>query len=91
MKFSYWIVSAMMAAGQHATAADTNERTSPVDSNPACMDRTTDASSGDCLIKDKGRPRHTYPPPAPRGGVIATPGPVPAPSATLNKSAAGTK
>ena len=68
MKFSYWIVSAMMAAGQHATAADTNERTSPVDSNPACMDRTTDASSGDCLIKDKGRPRHTYPPPAPRGG-----------------------
>ena len=34
----------------------------PPDRNAACMDRTVDASSGDCVIKDDGTPRHTYPP-----------------------------
>jgi hypothetical protein len=38
---------------------------SPYDANPACMDRTTDASSGACVPQAEGTPRHTYPARAP--------------------------
>lgn len=35
---------------------------SPYDKNPACLDRNVDSSTGDCVIKDDGTPRHRYPP-----------------------------
>jgi hypothetical protein len=53
---------AMLAGCGIACGADSPERTSPIDSNAACMDRTVDSSSGNCVVKDEGRPRRTYPP-----------------------------
>jgi hypothetical protein len=75
---------AIITTGHTAVAADANDRTSPLDSNPACMERTTDASSGNCVIKDEGRPRQTYPPRASTGAGSATP--ASAPAATVKKS-----
>jgi hypothetical protein len=56
------IMLAAMAASAPAAAADSSERTSPLDRNAACMDRTVDASIGKCVVKDEGTPRRTYPP-----------------------------
>jgi hypothetical protein len=56
-----FLITALML-GPAALAADSAERTSPYDRNPACMDRSTDASSGNCVVQDEGTPRHTYPP-----------------------------
>ena len=45
-----------------ANAATSSDRTSQVDRNAACMDRTVDASTGKCVVNEDGTPRHTYPP-----------------------------
>lgn len=55
-------ICAALAASVPAAAADTSDRTSPIDRNAACMDRTVDASTGKCVVKDEGTPRRTYPP-----------------------------
>ena len=77
-----------LAAGTAAHAAESSERTSPIDRNATCMDRDVDASSGKCVLKDEGVPRRTYPPkgsPTP-----ATPGTVgAAPAATIRNSGGG--
>ena len=44
-----------------ADAADV----SPYDKNPACMDKATDSSTGNCIVQDEGTPRHRYAPPGP--------------------------
>jgi hypothetical protein len=62
-----------LALGQAAAAADSTERTAPYDRNPACMDRTADASTGNCVVQDEGTPRHTYPPK--QSATTATPAP----------------
>jgi hypothetical protein len=51
-----------LIASSNAWPADSSDRTYPVDSNSACMDRTVDASTGNCVEKTEGTPRHTYPP-----------------------------
>jgi hypothetical protein len=68
----------ILARGHMAVAAQpSQDTTAPPDRNAACMDRKVDSSSGDCIIKDEGSPRHTYPPTR----APATPGPKPAASA----------
>lgn len=56
------MVLAALAMPFAVNAADSTDRSAPYDSNPACMDRTADASTGNCVIKDEGTPRHIYPP-----------------------------
>jgi hypothetical protein len=74
-------IAALMASGP-TVAADSSERTSPVDRNAKCMERTVDSSSGDCVVKDEGRPRRTHPP-------KAAPGAITPPSATTAPAARG--
>ena len=47
-------------------AADASDA-SPYDKNPACLERT-DSATDNCVIRDEGTPRQTYPPRAPRAG-----------------------
>jgi hypothetical protein len=67
----------VLSVSSFAGAADSSARTSPVDNNSACMDRTVDASTGNCVIKDEGTPRRAHPPtkatkPATTPGVAAS-------------------
>ena len=88
MKLSCWMIITVLSAGSGAQAADTPNRTSPVDANAACMDRNVDSSSGNCVTKDEGKPRRAYPPKqAPAGSAPAS---APSPSSpNVRKSAAG--
>jgi hypothetical protein len=76
MKKQFIFFLLALCACAAATAADSTGK-SPMDRNQACMDRTVDSSRGDCIIKDDGAPRHTYPPkrapaqPAPKPAVSA--------------------
>lgn len=65
MKIAHMILFVAVAFGPTAHAADDR---SPYDKNPACLDRNVDSSTGDCVIKDEGTPRHRYPPRAIQGG-----------------------
>ena len=58
MQLRYLMLLTALTFSGAAIAADTGERTSQVDKNSKCMDRTTDSSSGDCVVKDEGTPRH---------------------------------
>lgn len=60
MKLEYLALIAALALSQSALAIDAGDR-SPADRNPKCLDRTTDSSTGDCIIKDEGTSRHKYP------------------------------
>ena len=51
---------ALIAISQCAGAVDASDK-SPYDKHPECLDRNVDSSKGDCIIKDDGTPRHTYP------------------------------
>jgi len=51
----------MSPAVQAADAADV----SPYDKNPACMEKNTDTSTGNCIVQDEGTPRQRYAPPGP--------------------------
>ena len=62
MKLHYLIVLTALALSPLAIAADSDSRSSPIDNNPVCMDRTTDASAGDCVTPSDGTPRHRFPP-----------------------------
>jgi hypothetical protein len=73
-----------------ADGLDTN-RASPIDKNPACMDRNTNSSSGKCVEPSAGLPRHKRPPPA--GALGASPsgaGQATAPSSN-RKASSGAK
>ena len=89
MSIERLLLAVALALGAQAHAADTGGA-SPYDSNPACMDRTTDASTGNCVEQTEGRPRHKYPPPGPAaaqpGNPVATPAPAPAPAPGTNAS-----
>ena len=61
MKLEYVGIIAALVLSQSAFAVDAGD-SSPADKNPKCMDRTADSSTGDCIIKDEGTPRHRYPP-----------------------------
>ncbi len=92
MKREFALIVTLLAMSPAAPAADTSDRTSPLDTNPACMDRTTDASTGNCVVPDEGKPRHAYPPKSSAVTPAPAPAPTPAPapvSPTLRKSATG--
>lgn len=74
-------ICVMFAASSAASAADSSERTSPLDNNAACMDRNVDASSGKCVVKEEGTPRRTYPP-KPSGPAVSPRTGATAPSST---------
>jgi len=44
-----------------ASVSPSDDR-SQFDKHPECMDRSVDASSGNCIIQNTGTPRHRYPP-----------------------------
>jgi len=68
MKAARWALMLLASMALPALAADSANRTSPQDANPACMDRKTDSSSANCVVPDDGKPRHRYPP-APKPAV----------------------
>jgi hypothetical protein len=93
-----WILLLLLQAAATAQAADNstgNQATSakasvspsddrsPFDKHPECMDRSVDASSGNCIIQNAGSPRHRYPPKP-----HAASKPVAAPSSTKGTSTA---
>ena len=94
MRLPNVMILAILAMSPAAMVADSTDRSSPLDNNPECMDRTTDASTGNCVVKDEGTPRRTHPPkklPAsatPASAPAAVSGP-PAASPTMGKSATG--
>ncbi len=55
------VLLSIAAAG--SAAAQTDPPPSPYDTNPKCTQRTTDPNDPDCVLKQEGEPRHTYPPP----------------------------
>ena len=65
------IVPLAMGFNPLARAAEAADA-SPYDANPACMDRTTDASTGACVPQAEGTPRHTYPSRVPAAGTSNT-------------------
>ena len=75
MRLCFMLVLAAFTISTAAIAADSTDRTAPYDRNPACMDRNTDASTGNCVVKDEGRPRRTYPPNQSSTGVVYAPAP----------------
>ena len=87
MKIAQMSLFAVLAMAIPAYAADDR---SPYDKNPACLDRNVDSSSGDCVIKDDGTPRHRSAPKAIQGGSTpsnpATTAPKSAPATTVRKS-----
>jgi len=92
MKLYYLMMITALTASSVAGAADTSERASPVDRNSSCMDRNVDASSGNCVVKDDGTPRHTYPPRPAALTTAPTSVPQAAPAAsTVRKSSAASK
>ena len=79
------MIFAAAAISTLAGAADSPDRASPIDRNPACMDRAVDASNPDCVVKDDGTPRRTYPPKSPTA--VGSPASAPAaPASTVSKS-----
>lgn len=88
MKIIDFMALTILALSPSAMGADSSQRSSPLDRNPACMDRTNDASAGNCVVKDEGTPRRTYPPkPSP---AAANPAVAPvAPSSAVRKSVGG--
>ena len=81
MKLRYLMSIAALLAGAAAWAADTPGRTSPVDANAACMERNVDASSGNCVPKEDGKPRRAYPPKTTSAGAAPSSAPAPGSSA----------
>ncbi len=77
-----------LTVGAAAYAAESSERTSPIDRNAACMDRTVDASRGNCVVKDDGAPRRTYPPRSSTPAETARPG-AGAPASAVRNSSSG--
>ena len=65
--FSAMLLTSMGVAFSTAVSAADATDASPYDSNPACLERTTDASTGACVPKVEGTPRHTYAPPGQPG------------------------
>jgi hypothetical protein len=61
MKLHILALLAALTLSQSAMAIDAADK-SPSDKNPKCLDPKVDSSSGDCIIKDEGAPRHRYPP-----------------------------
>ncbi len=82
------IVLVLLGLGPATAAAQSAQGSAPPDRNEACMDRKVDSSSGDCIIKDEGTPRHTYPPKRAPAQPIAKPS-GPAPSSTVRGSGSG--
>ena len=80
MQLRYLMAMTALALSAGALAADSTERSAPQDRNPACMDRKTDSSTGDCVVQDEGTPRQTYPPKK-KTPVSVTPAPLPAAAA----------
>jgi hypothetical protein len=80
-----------LTLGAAALAADSTDRSAPYDSNPGCMDRTTDASTGNCVVKDEGTPRHAYPPKQSAGTPTSAPTTTTAPTTTVRRAPAAGK
>ena len=91
MRLRYLMVLTAFTLSAAAMGADSTDRVAPYDRNPACMDRATDASSGDCVVKDEGTPRRTYPPKQTPASVTYAPAPgsTAVPSSARKTNAAG--
>ena len=88
MKLSHLMILTILVTSPAAMAADSTERSSPLDDNPQCMERTTDSSTGNCVVKDAGTTRRTHPPK--KLPASAAPASAPAAAApTMGKSATG--
>ncbi|MEO8442030.1 MAG: hypothetical protein ABI547_06045 [Betaproteobacteria bacterium] len=81
-------ICAALAASAPAAAADSSDRSSQIDRNAACMDRTVDASTGKCVVKDEGTPRRTYPP-RPAAPVVNPHAGATAPASTVRGAGTG--
>ena len=88
MKLPHLMILTILATNPAAMAADSTERSSPLDDNPQCMDRTTDASAGNCVVKDAGMPRRTHSPKKVPASATRASAPAAA-SQTMGKSAIG--
>lgn len=55
---------------------------SPYDTNPSCTERTTDSNAPECVVKQEGEPRRTYPPPRDKVTPPPPPPPPPGPAAS---------
>jgi hypothetical protein len=58
-------------AGSATASVSPSDDRSQFDKHPECMDRSVDASSGNCIIQDAGKPRHRYPPKPQTGKPVA--------------------
>lgn len=58
-----WQTATVLLLAVAASVAAAQDRSSPYDTNPACTERTSDASSPECVIQQEGEPRQFYPPP----------------------------
>ncbi len=77
------LVVALSPVVHAADAADA----SPYDKNPACLERT-DSATDNCVIRDEGTPRQTYPPRAPRAAAANSAGAAGTPSGSSAAAAA---
>ena len=88
MKLSNLMILTIFATSPAAMSADSTDRSSLLDDNPQCMDRTTDASAGNCVVKDAGTPRRTHPPKKVPASATRASAPAAA-SQTMGKSSTG--
>ncbi len=86
MNLKHVILIAVLAHSSLAMSADSSERTTPLDDNPECTERT----NIDCVVKDDGTPRRTHPPKKVPASENGTSGPAIA-SPTVGNSAMGKK
>lgn len=78
-----WI-AALLTFGLAQTAAGAEpDFSSPYDTNPRCAERTTDANSPECLVKDDAGPIVVRPPVVPQPPTTQPPPPKPAPTSPL--------
>jgi len=72
-------------------AADSDNRSSPTDKNPRCMDRDVNSAAGKCVEPSAGVPRHKRPPAAGLGGAPSASTSSPAASNSKLKASGGAK
>ena len=73
MKSKFLLMPLMIMISPFAVAADSGERSSPLDNNPGCMDRSKDASSPECTPQTEGQPRHYVQPVKPTAPPVKKP------------------
>jgi len=80
-----------LTLGPGSYAADSDNRSSPTDKNPRCMDRDVNSAAGKCVEPSAGVPRHKRPPAAGPGGAPSASASSPAASNSKLKASGGAK